>query len=59
MCPMIPDFVVRYGEAKFRIGFLIGYVAGMTVGVIIVCMLTDKASPIGSDSIASALNGRR
>jgi hypothetical protein len=56
---MIPDFVVRYGEAKFRNGFLIGYVAGMTVGVIIVCMLTDKALPRGSDSIASALNGRR
>ncbi len=59
MCPMIPDFVVRYGEAKFRNGFLVGYIAGMTVSVIIVCVLSDKASPRGSNSIASALNGRR
>lgn len=51
---MIPDFVVRYGEAKFRNGLLIGYIAGMTVSVIIVCMLTDKTSPS-----ADALNGRR
>jgi hypothetical protein len=56
---MIPDFVVRYGEAKFRNGFLVGYIAGMTVSVIIVCVLSDKASPRGSNSIASALNGRR
>jgi len=58
MCPMIPDFIVRYGEAKFRNGFLVGYIAGMTVAVTLI-MLTDKASPRVSDSIASALNGRR
>jgi hypothetical protein len=55
---MIPDFIVRYGEAKFRNGFLVGYIAGMSVAVTLI-MLTDKASPRVSDSIASALNGRR
>ena len=58
MCPMIPEFVVKYGEAKFKNGFILGYLTGITVAVV-VCMLSDKQPPRGSDSIASALNGRR
>ena len=43
MCPMIPDFVVKYGESKFKNGFILGYLTGITVAVV-VCMLSDKQS---------------
>jgi hypothetical protein len=55
------EYLRGYGEAKFWSGFTIGYVVGISVGTIIavVASSSSSSSPKWTDSIASALNGRK
>jgi hypothetical protein len=53
------EYLRGYGEAKFWSGFTIGYLVGISVGTIMVVVASSSSPPKWTDSIASALNGRK
>jgi hypothetical protein len=48
---MIPDFIVQYGNTKYKQGFFAGYSVGILVAITIAFAADAYKSPRGSDSI--------